>query len=92
MVKYNFWDVLAWIALASIVLWAILKIAGIINSPLLIEYYPIFAASYAFGWQMNKLSTISEDVKDLKKFKEATIHKINNIEMNCKLNHFDKIK
>lgn len=87
MKRLNIWDVLAWVALASIVIWAILKITGIINTPLLLEYYPIFAASYAFGWQMHKLSVIAEDAKDLKKFREATVSEINSIKTKCQINH-----
>jgi len=83
----SIWDIIAWIALASIIIWAILKILGIINTPLLLEYYPVFAVSYIAGWQMHKLSIIAEEVKELKKFKEATIHQINEIKLNCAKNH-----
>ncbi len=30
MTKYNFWDVLAWVVLAGIVVWIILKMMGVI--------------------------------------------------------------
>jgi len=83
----SFWDVLAWIALGLILLWLILKTFGIINTPLWLEYSPIYAAVYIAGWQIHKLETVANDVKDLKRFKEATISKINNIETNCKINH-----
>ena len=85
--KRSIWDWLAWVALGSIVVWGILKVTGIINSPLLLEYYPIFAACYAFGWQMNKLETVSKDVKDLKKFRNETVRQINEIKLNCARNH-----
>ena len=81
------WDVLAWIALLSIGVWALLKIAGIINTPLFLEYYPILAASYVFGWQMHKLEIVSRDIKDLKKFRNKTICEINNLKLNCAKNH-----
>ncbi|GEM_PF-4831078 len=87
MVKRSVWDWLAWVALVSIVVWAILKVIGIINTPVLLEYYPIFAACYVFGWQMNKLDGVSRDVKDLKKFRGETIKKIHGIELNCVKNH-----
>jgi len=83
----SFWDVLAWIALGLILLWLILKTFGIINTPAWLEYTPIYAAVYIAGWQIHKLETVANDVKDLKRFKEATISKINNIETNCKINH-----
>jgi len=83
----SFWDVLAWVALAGILLWVILKMLGIINTPLWLEYSPILAAVYLAGWQIHKLESVSSDVKDLKKFKFSTIEKIHNIENNCVKNH-----
>jgi len=71
MVKYklNFWDVLAWIALISIVVWVTLKIFGVINTPPWLEYAPIYSASYVAGWIMHKLTVVTNDIEDLKKFK-----------------------
>ncbi len=83
----NFWDIIAWLVLFSILIWVILKITGVINTPLLLEYYPVLGAIYLAGWHMHKLESVAEDVKNLKRFKEITIQKINNIETNCKLNH-----
>ena len=85
--KRSIWDILAWVALVSIVVWTILKITGVINTPLLIQYYPILAASYAFGWQMNKLNSIGKEVEGLKKFREETVKEINGIKLNCARNH-----
>jgi len=80
----NFWDWLAWFSLGSIVVWGILKVTGVINTPLLLQYYPLFAASYAVGWQMNKLSDMS---LEFKRFRSETVKKIHNIELNCAKNH-----
>ena len=74
--KINIWDILAWVALASIVIWGVLKVAGVINTPLLLEYYPLFAVSYVFGWQINKLNSVAEDVRGLKNFKDETIKEV----------------
>ena len=79
----NFWDILAWIVLIGIAIWVILKATGFLNTPVIIEYSPYFGAVYLAGWAMHKLETVSDDVKDLKKFKEATINKINEIRTNC---------
>ena len=86
----SFWDILAWIVLVLILLWLVLKAFGIINTSVLLEYAPYFGAVYLAGWQIHKLETVANDVKDLKKFKEATISKINNIETNCKINYKTK--
>ncbi len=87
MVKRNFWDWLAYAALASIVVWLILKMVGIINTPVLLEYYPYFAACYFFGWQVSRLNHVSYEVDGLKKFKDETIKKIHGIELNCVKKH-----
>ena len=75
----SFWDVLAWIVLFGIVVWLILKTLGIINTPLWIEYAPIYGAVYLAGWQIHKLETVSSDVKELKRFKQETINEITNL-------------
>lgn len=85
--KFSFWDILAWIALGSIVVWATLKVLGVINTPLLLEYYPVFAVSYVFGWQMHKLSAVARDVEGLKSFRNETIRQINEVKLNCAKNH-----
>lgn len=90
MKRWNFWDILAWVALAGILIWLLLKTFGIINTPLWLEYAPIYAAVYLAGWQIHKLATVAEDVGELKRFKNETIQKINNMEMNCKINHIRK--
>jgi len=85
--KRKVWDYLAWVALGLILVWLILKTFGIINTPPWLEYAPIYAAVYIAGWQIHKLESVAADVKDLKKFKFATIEKIHDIENNCIKNH-----
>ena len=82
----NFWDVLAWIALASIIIWVTLKILGIINTPLWLEYAPIYSASYIAGWQISKLSFVVKEVEELKNFRKETINKIHEIKVVCAKN------
>ncbi len=83
----SFWDILAWVALGLILLWVILKMLGVINTPSWLEYSPLLAVVYIAGWQIHKLDAVSKDVTELKKFKFATIEKIHNIEKNCIKNH-----
>ncbi|MBU3913866.1 MAG: hypothetical protein KKE50_07300 [Nanoarchaeota archaeon] len=83
----SIWDVLAWIVLALILLWLILKTLGVINTSLLLEYAPIYGAVYLAGWQMHKLESVAEDVRELKQFKYATISEINSLKTNCVKNH-----
>ena len=85
--KVSIWDIIAWIVLVGIVLWLLLKVFGIINTPNILEYAPYFGAVYLAGWQIHKLATVANDVKDLKKFKDATIQEINNLKENCIRRH-----
>jgi len=45
----SIWDVLEWLALAGIILWAIAKAIGLINTPLIIEMAPIILMAFAAG-------------------------------------------
>lgn len=85
----SFWDILAWVVLVLILLWLILKVTGVINTPVLIEYAPYFGAAYIAGWAMHKLDSVSDDVKSLKNFASATSREINNIKSNCYRNHLN---
>lgn len=82
--ELNIWDVIAWIVLILILMWLILKAFGIINTPILVEYAPYFGAVYLAGWQIHKLSVVASEVRELKKFKDATINKM---KTNCVKNH-----
>lgn len=83
----SFWDVLAWIVLAGIVFWLILKTAGVINTPVLVEYSPIFGAVYLAGWAMHKLYKAVDEIEEMKKFSKETVHEINEIKLRCIKNH-----
>ena len=62
----HIWDIIAWVILALIALWLILKVTGIINTPLWIQYSPLFGAIYLAGWSMHKLKTATDNIKDMK--------------------------
>lgn len=83
----NLWDILAWVALGFILVWLILKTFGIINTPLWLTYAPLYAATYVAGWQVNKLNNIGKEAEGLKRFRNETIQKIHNIELNCARKH-----
>jgi len=86
--RVNIWDILAWIVLILILLWLVLKVAGVINSPLWLEYSPLFGAIYLAGWAMHKLEIAVVEIEKLIKFKEETISQINEIKVNCIKNHY----
>jgi hypothetical protein len=85
--KLSIWDIIAWIVLGLILIWLILKVFGVINTPVLIEYAPYFGAVYLIGWQIHKLESVASDVKDLKRLKNATIKEITNLKINCVKKH-----
>ena len=85
--RWNIWDIIAWIVLAGILIWLLLKTFGIINTPIWLEYVPLYGAVYLAGWQIHKLASVSEDVRELKKFKDATIGEIHQIKNDCIKNH-----
>ena len=85
--RVSMWDILAWIILILILLWLILKVTGIINTSILIEYAPYFGAVYLVGWQIHKLEMVARDVQELKRFKEDTINEVHKIKENCSVNH-----
>ena len=85
--KLSIWDLIAWLVLFLILLWLILKVTGIINTPILIEYAPYFGAVYLAGWAMHKLETAVSDVEKLNKFKDETVNQINDLKLNCIKNH-----
>jgi len=81
--KLSIWDIIAWIVLAGILIWLLLKTFGIINTPLWLEYAPLYGAVYLAGWQIHKLETVALEVRELKKFRHATVEEINKIKNNC---------
>lgn len=85
--RISIWDIIAWIVLALILLWLILKVSGIINTPIIIEYSPLFGAVYLAGWAMHKLENTVKEVNGLKGLKNAAIKQINNLKINSIKNH-----
>ncbi|MBS3121680.1 hypothetical protein J4434_02240 [Candidatus Woesearchaeota archaeon] len=63
--RISVWDYLAWCVLFGILIWLLLKVFGIINTPVLIEYAPYFGAVYIAGWAMQKLDRAIEDIRYL---------------------------
>ena len=62
----SFWDILARVVLIGIALWLFLKLFGVIQTPIWVEYSPLFGAIYLAGWGMHKLDRATDDIKDIK--------------------------
>ena len=56
MDRMKIYDILFWLSLASILLWVILKALGYINTPVLIEQYPIIGAIFGAGIFYQKMN------------------------------------
>jgi hypothetical protein len=62
----SFWDYTAWVILFLIALWIVLKLIGVINTPIWLEYSPLFGLIYLAGWGMSKLDNVTTNVKEIK--------------------------
>jgi len=65
--RVSIWDVIAWIVLALILVWLVLKTFGVINTSAILEYAPIYGAVYLAGWQIPKLEIVARDVQESKR-------------------------
>ena len=63
----NIWDIIAWVCVIGIFLWLVLKVAGVINTPILLEYAPYFGATYIAGWLVHELKDNSKKLNSLEK-------------------------
>ena len=73
-------DWLTWIVLAYIFIWLVLKSAGIINTPLWLEYSPLFCAVYLAGKYVKEISHIKEKVEKTDVNVEKTEVKVEGID------------
>jgi len=71
--KISLWAVLFWGGLIVLVLWALGKATGIINTPLWIDMIPYFSVATALagggikaGKVLQKIDTVCQDVKEVK--------------------------
>jgi len=62
MKNKNFWDVLAWIAFAIMVLYGIGKVTGVLNSPLPVDMAALFSGAYFLGRYAQKISHMSKEI------------------------------
>lgn len=72
--KGSIWNILAWIAFAIVVIYILLKILKIIESPVTIDIIALLSATYFVGRYakriddtFNDLKTIKDDIRELDK-------------------------
>ena len=81
----SIWDILAWAMLILIALWGVLKITGVINTSLWIQYSPLFGAIYVAGWAMHKLDGATKDINTMKKRLNIVKEKIDPVENDMRI-------
>ena len=74
MRKLTGWNVLAWIAFGIVIFYFLLKIFGVINSPISIDLIALLSGAYFVGRYakkiddtFNDIESIKEDVRELDK-------------------------
>lgn len=77
MVALNkFWDWMAYASVAIFTLWIILKMFGIIHSPLIVEFAPFLTMAFYAGWNIQKLNHLTNELKDFKIEVRDNFHKL----------------
>ena len=66
MVGYSKWEILVWLSLATIFVWAVAKSFGWINTPFLVELAPVFAAVFAAGGFFEYIKMLGKEFRQLK--------------------------
>ena len=61
------WDILSWIAFAIVFLYFLLKILGVLNSPVSIDVITLLSGAYLLGRHVKKIDIVVDDVEYLKK-------------------------
>lgn len=66
MVKKNIWDTLAWIAFGIVILYLLLKILGVIKSPVTLDIIALASGAYYVGRYAKKIDYTFSDIEDIK--------------------------
>lgn len=91
--KKSFWDILAWVAFAYLVIYALLKVAGVLHSPLPVDIAAVASVAYFVGkyaqridFSINEIYSITGELKSLKgelsEVKLNTAHELNELQLN----------
>lgn len=80
-------SIIFYVLMLSVIVWFILKVTGILQSPSVIELYPWFAmavgAGVAYGKITTTLKNINHKLAELKDIPQRLTH----LETTCKLTH-----
>lgn len=59
----SIWEIIAWVGLAILVVWIILKLFGIIQSPLIFEMTPIITLCLILGSLLANVKNIKSELR-----------------------------
>lgn len=59
----NIWDTLAWVAFGYVVIYALLKVVGVLHSPVQVDIGLIVSAAYFIGKHAQKIDTCIKDIE-----------------------------
>lgn len=63
--RLNFGEYLFWIGYISLILWVIAKLLGLINTPLILEMFPIITAIFIAGGVYQEFRHMGKDIHNL---------------------------
>ena len=87
MVKLTLLDWVTFGVLFGIFVWLVLKTFGVINTPLWLQYAPMYGAAFAAGSFYYKMLFVANKVDKLEGFRNETIREMHEIKLNCARNH-----
>lgn len=66
MAKKSIWDILVWVAFVIVVIYLLLKILGIIKSPVTVDIIALLSGAYFVGRYAKKIDDTFSDIEDIK--------------------------
>ena len=64
--KKSIWDILVWVAFFILILYILLKILGVIKSPVTLDIVALLSGAYFVGRYAKKIDDTFDDIKDIK--------------------------
>ena len=64
--KLKFWDVLAWIAFAIVVVYLLFRITGLIHSPFTLDLIAVLSGAYFVGRYAKRLDDTFSYIEDMR--------------------------
>ena len=66
MAKKSIWDILVWVAFAIVIIYILLKILGIIQSPITVDIIALLSGAYFVGRYAKRIDDTFDDIVNVK--------------------------